>query len=427
LNTDIEAKGLGMGTTGSGLLSKNRLLAFRRLYFPEATDSQWNRWEWQARNSIQTLSKLEKMITLSEDERAAIGLSENGTGIHPFKITPYYAALIDRDNPAQAIRRSVIPVTAESIRSTWEDDDPLLEEPCRPTPCIVNRYPDRALFLATNLCAAYCRYCTRSRIMVRHCNHSRTRSRSFNHSRTMNRRFTRLPIMTDADKPPYNLETWKKAIAFLKDTPAIRDVLISGGDPLMLPDEKLDWLLSNLHRISHIELLRIGTKIPIVMPQRITPTLTRILKRYHPLWMSIHILHPEELTPEAVAACSRLADAGIPLGSQTVLLAGINDTAEVIKALVHTLLRIRIRPYYLFHCDPVSGSAHLRTPVKKGLEIIKALRGYTTGYAIPTYAIDIPGRGGKVALHPESILARAGDYILVRNYEGRLYRYPDPE
>jgi lysine 2,3-aminomutase len=223
----------------------------------------------------------------------------------------------------------------------------------------------------------------------------------------------------------HSLKQWEKAIDYIAATPAIRDVLLSGGDPLTLPDAKLEWLLSRLRRIPHVELIRIGTKAPVVLPQRITPMLTRMLKRYHPLLMSIHFTHPDELTPEVARACTSLADAGIPLGSQTVLLAGINDDVETMKRLFHGLLRMRVKPYYLYQCDPILGSSHFRTPVSKGLEIIQGLRGHTSGYAVPHYVIDAPGGGGKIPLLPETVVGREGDDLLLRNYEGNIYRYPD--
>jgi lysine 2,3-aminomutase len=260
----------------------------------------------------------------------------------------------------------------------------------------VHRYPDRVLFLVTKFCSTYCRYCTRSRL-VGNGNHTF-----------------------------FNKVKWERAIAYIESSPMVRDVLISGGDPLTLPDERLEWLLSRLRRIRHVEFLRIGTKVPVVLPQRITPGLARMLKRYHPLWISIHFTHPDELTPEVHGACARLADAGIPLGSQTVLLAGVNDNLDTMKRLMHGLLKIRVRPYYLYQCDPIVGSAHFRTPVKKGIEIIEGLRGNTTGYAVPTYVIDAPGGGGKIAIFPESMVGRNGDDLLLRNYRKRIYRYPDP-
>jgi L-lysine 2,3-aminomutase (EC 5.4.3.2) len=223
----------------------------------------------------------------------------------------------------------------------------------------------------------------------------------------------------------FNFFNWQKAIAYIESQPTVRDVLLSGGDPLTLSDEKLEWLLSRLRRIPHIEFLRIGTKVPVVLPHRITPALTRILKRYHPLWMSIHFTHPEELTSEVGQACERLANAGIPLGSQTVLLKNINDNIEVMKKLFTGLLRIRVRPYYLYQCDPIFGSEHFRTPVKKGIEIIKGLRGFITGYAVPTYVIDAPGGGGKIPLLPESVCGQDGDNVLLKNYKGETFSYPD--
>jgi len=260
----------------------------------------------------------------------------------------------------------------------------------------VHRYPDRVLFLVTKFCSTYCRYCTRSR------------------------------LVGNGVKCRFTISQWERAIAYIEFKHSVRDVLISGGDPLTLPDERLEWLLSRLRRIRHVELLRIGTKVPVVLPQRITPALTRMLKRYHPLWISIHFTHPDELTPEVHGACARLADAGIPLGSQTVLLAGVNDNLDTMKRLMQGLLKIRVRPYYLYQCDPIVGSAHFRTPVKKGIEIIEGLRGHTTGYAVPTYVIDAPGGGGKIPLFSECIVGRDDDDLLLSNYQRRVYRYPDP-
>jgi lysine 2,3-aminomutase len=224
----------------------------------------------------------------------------------------------------------------------------------------------------------------------------------------------------------FSTAQWERALAYIEATPAIRDVLLSGGDPLTVSDEKLAWLLDRLRRIPHVEFLRLGTKVPAVLPQRITPSLVRMLKRYHPLWMSLHFTHPVELTPEVRQACERLADAGIPLGSQTVLLARVNDNVDTMRRLMQGLLTMRVKPYYLYQCDPITGSSHFRTPVEKGLEIIRGLRGFTSGYAVPTYVIDAPGGGGKIPLQPEYIVGRDGDNLLLKNYEGRVFRYPDP-
>ncbi len=366
---------------------------FRKKYFPEVTSVEWNSWQWQLKNRIRDLESLSKFINLTQDEIDAIGLSGNGL---PLNITPYYASLMDRDNPDHPIRKAVVPVTAEALMSYGEAEDPLGEDSDSPMHGLVHRYPDRVLFLVTDFCSSYCRYCTRSRMVgADHC------------------------IMTDRAR-------WEKAIKYIAEHDCIRDVLLSGGDPLTLSDESLEWLLSNLRQIDHVEMIRIGTKVPAVLPQRITPALTRMLKKYHPLWMSIHFMHPEELTPETSQACERLADAGIPLGSQTVLLGGINDNVETIKSLVHGLLKVRVKPYYLYQCDPIPGSGHVRTSVEKGLEIINGLRGHTTGYAVPTYVIDAPGGGGKIPLLPDYIEGREGDDLLLTNYRGGRYRYPDP-
>ncbi|MEW6669221.1 MAG: KamA family radical SAM protein [Thermodesulfobacteriota bacterium] len=370
-----------------------RTSAFRKRVFPHVNPVEWNDWQWQLRYRFTEVKALEQIIHLSPDERAAL---TNPSRRFPMAITPYYASLLDRDNPVQAIRRAVVPVMAEHAISRAEKEDPLGEDHDSPVPGLVHRYPDRVLFLVTDFCSTYCRYCTRSRMVGHGGSHS-------------------------------PMARWEEAIRYIEATPSVRDVLLSGGDPLTLPDESLDWLLSRLRRIPHVELLRIGTKAPVVLPQRVTPVLVRMLKHHHPLWMSIHFSHPDELTPETAQACERLADAGIPLGSQTVLLAGINDDVTTMKRLMHGLLRIRVKPYYLYQCDPICGSSHFRTPVAKGLEIIRGLRGHTTGYAVPNYVIDAPGGGGKIPLLPEYLVGRDGADLLLRNYEEKIYRYPDPE
>jgi lysine 2,3-aminomutase len=368
-----------------------KALVFRKRFFPQATEADWSNWRWQLRNRIKDLEWLERVIHLTDDERQGISLH---TGSLPVAITPHYASLLDENDPTQPLRRSVIPVAAEHLSAPGEAKDPLGEDEDSPVHGLVHRYPDRVLFLVTEFCSTYCRYCTRSR-------------------------------MVGKKASPFKMENWEKALAYIEATPAVRDVLLSGGDPLTLPNEKLEWLLSRLRRIPHVEIIRIGTKVPAVLPQRITPALTSMLKRYHPLWMSLHFTHPDELTPETRQACEKLADAGIPLGSQTVLLAGVNDNGETMKALFQGLLRARVRPYYLYQCDPILGSAHFRTPVSKGIEIIQELRGHTTGYAVPNYVIDAPGGGGKVPLLPETVVGRENGDLLLRNYEGGIYRYPD--
>ena len=371
-----------------------RARAFRKRFFPTASVRDWNDWRWQLRHRIKDLETVARIIHLSDDERTAIARHK---GPLPVGINPYYASLLDPDNSHQPLRYTVIPINGEYVRTPGEADDPLHEDAHSPVPGLVHRYPDRVLFLVTGFCAVYCRYCTRAR-MVGH----------------------------PGGEYRFSLAQWERAIAYIEATPTIRDVLLSGGDPLTLSDSKLEWLLARLRGIPHVELLRLGTKVPAVLPQRITPILTRMLKRYHPLWMSVHFTHPDELTPEAQQACSRLADAGIPLGSQTVLLAGVNDNVTTMRQLMHGLLTMRVRPYYLYQCDPIIGSAHFRTSVAKGLEIIQGLRGHTTGYAVPTYVIDAPGGGGKIPLCPPAVVTRDGNALVLKNYEGHLYQYLDP-
>jgi lysine 2,3-aminomutase len=280
------------------------------------------------------------------------------------------------------------------VKCPGEAEDPLGEEHQSPVHGLVHRYPDRVLLLVTDFCSTYCRYCTRSR------------------------------LVGQGDLSP-SRERLEAAFAYIRQATQVRDVLISGGDPLTLSDEKLEWILSNLRAIPHIEIIRMGTKIPAVLPQRITPQLTRMLRKYHPLWMSLHFTHPDECCYETERACSMLADAGIPLGSQTVLLKGINDNAPTMKSLMHGLVKMRVRPYYIYQCDPINGSGHFRTPVAKGVEIIRALRGHTTGYAVPTYVIDAPGGGGKIPVMPDYVTGREGNDITLQNYEGKSYQYPD--
>lgn len=366
---------------------------FRRRFFPDASRADWNDWRWQARNRIRELGALERIFALSADERAAV---ERLAGALPVGVTPYYASLFDRENPDDPLRRTHLPVLDEFAATPGEQDDPLGEDHDTAVPGLVHRYPDRVLFLTTGFCSTYCRYCTRSR------------------------------MVGTVGEYSFGLGQWQRAIDYIAARPQIRDVLLSGGDPLTLADEKLEWLLDRLRSIPHLEFLRIGSKIPLVLPQRITKDFVRMLRRYHPLWMSIHTTHPDELTPEATEACNRLADAGIPLGSQTVLLAGVNDDVETMRRLMHGLLRRRVRPYYLYQCDPIKGSAHFRTPVEKGLEILRGLRGHTTGYAVPTFVVDAPGGGGKIPLLPDSVVGRDGQDLLLANFEGGVYRYPDP-
>lgn len=378
-------------THRAGILSP-AVRSFRKKHFPGVSTKQWNDWQWQTSRRIRTLAQLESMICLSEDERAAFNRSD---AVLPLAITPYYMSLVSPHDPNQPIRRSVIPTVHETVRSVGEADDPLGEDRMSPVPGLVHRYPDRVLLLLSDFCSTYCRYCTRSRV-----------------------------VGHGAIYPSRN--RLERAVAYIEQTPAIRDVLLSGGDPLMLGEEKLSWILSRLRQIPHVEIVRIGTKVPAVLPQRITPRLVRMLRQYHPLWISLHFTHPDECTPEAYRACAILADAGIPLGSQTVLLKGINDSTETMRRLMHHLLKMRVRPYYLYQCDPITGSAHFRTRVEKGLEIIRGLRGFTSGYAAPTYVVDAPGGGGKIPLMPDYIAGREVNALVLRNYENKIYRYPEP-
>jgi lysine 2,3-aminomutase len=370
-----------------------RTRAFRERFYPETRDAEWNDWRWQLRQRIRDVDGLARLFALSETERKTV---DRIGGRLPVGITPYYASLMDPLDANEPIRRTMIPVGGELLRGRGEADDPLGEDDDSPVPGLVHRYPDRVLFLVTNFCATYCRYCTRAR-MVGH-----------------------------TGEHHFNTRQYERALGYIEAHPEIRDVLISGGDPLTMGDERLDWLLGRLRAIPHVEFLRIGTKVPAVLPQRITPEFLRMIRRHHPVWMSIHFMHPDELTPEVGQACERLADAGIPTGSQTVLVRGVNDDVDVMKRLVHGLLKVRVRPYYLYQCDPISGSEHLRTPVETGLAIVAGLRGFTTGYACPTFVVDGPGGGGKIALFPDPVIGRDGSDLLLRNYAGRTVRYPDP-
>jgi lysine 2,3-aminomutase len=368
--------------------------AFYKRFYPDTSSVEWNDWRWQMRTRIRTLEELNRIFRLSADEHEAVARHK---GSLPVGITPYYASLMDLEDPSEPLRRTHITTGGEYIRTPGEDNDPLGEDHDTVAPGIVHRYPDRVLFLTTGTCSTYCRYCTRARV-----------------------------VGNPGGEYKLSMREWEQALAYLEAHTEVRDVLLSGGDPLTLGDDKLDYLLGRLRAIKHIEFLRIGTKIPMVLPQRITKELVAILKKYHPLWMSIHATHPSELTEETTESTGRLADAGIPLGSQTVLMKGINDDIAVMKPLMQGLLKRRVRPYYLYQCDPISGSAHFRTTVEKGLEIIEGLRGHTTGYATPIFAVDAPGGGGKIQIAPDFVVGRDGDDLLLRNFEGGVYRYPDP-
>lgn len=357
----------------------------------DVSDEEWNDWQWQLRNRITTLEHLKSRIDLTCEEEAGVLLAGKRLAM---AITPYFFNLIDRTDPACPIRRQVIPRVEEMNVAQCELTDPCGEELFSPVEGIVHRYPDRVLFLVTDRCAAYCRYCTRSRLVSN---------------------------ATGYDFHP----DFERQIDYIRKHEEVRDVLLSGGDPLLLSDSKLDELLKNLREIPHVELLRIGTRIPIFLPQRITVNLCETLKKYHPLFISIHTNHPKELTVEARDALGKLADAGIPLGNQSVLLRGVNDDPDVMKALVQKLIMCRVKPYYLYQCDLVSGTSHLRTSVREGIKIMQSLRGFTSGYAIPQYVIDAPGGGGKIPIGADYTIQHARDRILLRNYEGKIFEYPE--
>ena len=361
------------------LKSSEKSLIFKAKFYPDATLEEWNDWQWQIRHSIISYEELKRIFGDSEYE-----LSEDIN--LPLRITPYYASTIT--SLSGGIGKCVIPTRYELIVTENEVNDSLEEDKQSPVPCIVHRYPDRVLFLTTDFCSSNCRYCTRSRLI---------------------------------NRESISRKTWDRGIAYIKNHPEIRDVLLSGGDPLTLSDESIEYLLKEIRSIEHVEFLRIGTKMPVVCPQRITTKLTNILKKYHPLFISIHFTHPDELTIETKEACEKLADAGIPLGSQTVLLKDVNDNIEIMKKLMHGLLKIRVRPYYIYACDRVVGTSHFRTTISKGLEIIQGLRGWTSGYAVPQFIVDTPG--GKIPLLPDYFVGRENNCVRLRNYEGIEYAY----
>jgi lysine 2,3-aminomutase len=361
-------------------------------YWPQETMTHWGDYKWQLRNRVDSLTDLESRLNLTDTERAGVLLA--GTKL-AMSITPHFFNLIDKDDPDCPIRRQVIPRIEEGWNAPEELADPCGEDSHMPVPGLVHRYPDRVLFLVTDRCASYCRYCTRSRVV--------------------------------SGVGEQHLETqWEMAFKYLEKHSEVRDVLLSGGDPLLFSDDRLDKILTRLRSIPHIQFIRIGSRIPIFLPQRITPELCAMLKKHHPLFISIHSNHPRELTSEVRDALSRLADAGIPLGNQSVLLRGVNDTVEVQKALVHKLLMCRVRPYYLYQCDLINGSSHLRTSVAEGVSIIEGLRGHTTGYAIPQLVIDGPGGGGKIPINPNYVVDSTPGRVTLRNYEGHIFDYPDP-
>ncbi len=360
--------------------------------YKNATPADWEDWRWQIRNRIRNKDEISKILTLTPKEIK--GIEGSGTKL-TMSIPPYFASLIDAQDPRCPIRLQSVPLADELKTAPEEMRDPCGEDKNSPVHGLVHRYPDRVLFLVNEMCAMYCRYCTRSRMVG---DGNRTLSTS----------------------------TYEKAFDYIRSNKKIRDVLISGGDPLTMGDNILEYIIKNVKAIPHVEFVRIGTRIPVTLPQRITPELITMLKKYSPIWMSIHFNHAREITQRVKYACNMIADAGIPMGSQTVLLKGVNDSPATMKKLMHELLKIRVRPYYIYQCDPIMGSKHFRTSVATGMNIMEQLRGHTTGYAVPTYVIDAPGGGGKVPASPGYIISQEKGKTVLRNYANEKYTYYDP-
>lgn len=357
------------------------------------TEYEWNDWRWQLANRITTITQLEQVVNLTVEEIRGI---EKCLKKLRMAITPYYVTLMNPEDPACPIRKQAVPTINETYISTCDSSDPLHEGIDSPVNGLTHRYPDRALLLVTDQCSMYCRHCTR-------------------------RRFA------GNDDKELSITNVNKAIEYIKNTKQIRDVILSGGDALCISNERLEYILKSLKAINHVEVIRIGTRVPVVMPQRITPELCNMLKKYHPLWINTQFNHPNELTPEAIKACEMLSDAGIPLGNQSVLLRNINDCPYIMKNLVQGLVKSRVRPYYLYQCDLSEGIEHFRTPVTVGVEIIEMLRGHTSGFAVPTFVIDAPGGGGKIPVNPQYLLSQSNDKVILRNFEGVICSYTEPQ
>lgn len=361
--------------------------------FPNVTDEQWNDWKWQVRNRIETLDELKKYVTLTAEEEEGVKKTLQTLRM---AITPYYISLIDPNNPNCPVRKQAVPTGKETHQSPADLLDPLHEDEDSPVPGLTHRYPDRVLLLITDMCSMYCRHCTRRRFAGQ----------------------------KDGESA---VERIDRAIEYIAKTPQVRDVLLSGGDALMVSDERLEYIISRLRQIPHVEIVRIGSRTPVVCPQRITDDLVNMLKKYHPIWLNTHFNHPQEVTKEATEACAKLANAGIPLGNQSVLLRGVNDCVNTMKKLVHELVKMRVRPYYIYQCDLSMGIEHFRTPVSKGLEIIEGLRGHTSGYAVPTFVVDAPGGGGKTPVMPQYVVSQAPGKVVLRNFEGVITTYTEPD
>jgi lysine 2,3-aminomutase len=357
------------------------------------TPEEWNDWKWQLANRITTLKQLSQLTELAREEEEFL---KSALGTLRMAITPYYFSLIDRDNPYDPIRKQAIPTAHELHSAPHDRHDPLEEDVDSPTPGLTYRYPDRVLLLLTDQCSMYCRHCTRRR------------------------------KAGEKDKS-LPMEQIKRSIEYIKGRPEIRDVLLSGGDPLVMVTSRLEQVIQMIKEIPHVEMIRIGSRTPVVMPQRITEELVDMLKKYHPIFLNTHFNHPQEFTPESSKALALLADAGIPLGNQSVLLRGVNDNPEVMKKLMHMLLRNRVRPYYIYQCDLSKGIGHFRTPVSVGIQIMESLRGHTSGLGIPTFVVDAPGGGGKIPVMPNYLISQGFNRVILRNYEGLIVSYPEPD
>lgn len=372
-------------------MTPNKFTSKRAPFYANIPDEKWNDWRWQMSNRLNSVDDFEKIIKLTESEKKALSTD----GLFRVDITPYFASLMDPEDINDPIRKQVIPTAGEILPFTGMMEDSLAEDRHSPVPGLVHRYPDRVLMLVTTQCASYCRYCTRSRIVG---DPSATFSKS----------------------------EFELQLDYLRKTPQVRDVLLSGGDPLTLAPKVLEQLLTSLREIPHIEIIRIGSRVPVFMPQRVTDELCDVLQRFHPLWLNIHVNHPNEISKELEIACDKLTRAGIPLGNQSVLLAGVNDCVHIQRKLVQDLVQMRVRPYYLYQCDLVDGAGHFRTPVAKGIEIIEGLRGHTSGYAVPTFVVDAPGGGGKIPVMPNYLISASDHKIVLRNYEGYITTYEEP-
>ena len=372
-------------------MSNTPFVSKRAAAYADIPDEKWNNWRWQLSNRINSVEEFEKVIPLTDSERKAL----SAPGLFRVDITPYFISLIDPNDPNDPVRKQIVPTDLELVPFTAMMEDSLAEDRHSPVPGLVHRYPDRVLMLVTTQCASYCRYCTRSRIVG---DPSATFSRA----------------------------EFDMQIEYLKHTPQVRDVLLSGGDPLVLNPKILEEILTRLREIPHIEIVRIGSRVPVFMPMRVTDELCDMLQKFHPLWLNIHVNHPNEISIELAEACDKLTRAGIPLGNQSVLLAGVNDNVHIQRELVQQLVRIRVRPYYLYQCDLVEGAGHFRTPVAKGIEIMEGLRGHTSGYAVPQYIVDAPGGGGKIPVSPNYLLSMSDHKIILRNFEGYVTTYEEP-